>query len=448
MTQAPPPAAPAPGLANPLELLRSRAYVVTLVFSGLVGLPIAVLAYLFLAGVNKSQVWLYTSLPSDLGFTGTPVWWPLPLLILAGLLVAAVIQFLPGPAGHEPVDGLVVGGGPPPPENLPGIFFAAFLTLSLGGVLGPEAPLIALGTGLAAWAVHLAKKDAPQQAALVIGTAGAFAAISTLLGSPLVGAFLLMEVAGLGGPMLGLILLPGLLAAGLGSIIFIGMDSLTGLGTFSLAIPSLPSFSSLNGTEFLWAIAIGLLGAVLGTIIKGASRPLQKLVVPRRLLLTPVVGAGVALAAMAFAELTHHSAQQVLFSGESALGPLIASASSYTAGALVALVAFKSLAYVLSLSSFRGGPVFPAIFIGAAGGIALSHLGHLPLIAGAAMGMAAMLVAMLELPLTSVMLTVVLLGSDGVALTPLVIVAVVVAFVASARLAPRIAAPEVAVAAS
>ena len=34
----------------------------------------------------------------------------------------------------------------------------------------------------------------------------------------------------------------------------------------------------------------------------------------------------------------------------------------------------KGLAYALSLSSFRGGPVFPGMFIGAAGGIALSHL--------------------------------------------------------------------------
>ena len=34
----------------------------------------------------------------------------------------------------------------------------------------------------------------------------------------------------------------------------------------------------------------------------------------------------------------------------------------------------KGLAYALALSSFRGGPVFPGMFIGAAGGIALSHL--------------------------------------------------------------------------
>ena len=43
------------------------------------------------------------------------------------------------------------------------------------------------------------------------------------------------------------------------------------------------------------------------------------------------------------------------------------------------------------------------MFIGAAGGIALSHLPGLPMIAGAAMGIGAMTAVMLKLPLTSVL---------------------------------------------
>ena len=75
---------------------------------------------------------------------------------------------------------------------------------------------------------------------MVISAAASFAAISTLLGSPLAGAFLLMEAAGVGGPMLGVVLVPGLLAAGVGSLIFIGLDQLTGFGTFSLSVPDIP----------------------------------------------------------------------------------------------------------------------------------------------------------------------------------------------------------------
>jgi hypothetical protein len=96
----------------------------------------------------------------------------------------------------------------------------------------------------------------------------------------------------------------------------------------------------------------------------------------------------------------------------------------------------KGLAYGISLGNFRGGPVFPAMFIGAAGGVAMSHLPGLPLVAGVAMGIGALSVVMLTLPLTSVLLASLLLGADGIPVMPLVIVAVVVAHVTAARLAP------------
>jgi len=44
---------------------------------------------------------------------------------------------------------------------------------------------------------------------------------------------------------------------------------------------------------------------------------------------------------------------------------------------------------------------------------------------------------MLTLPLTSVLLATLLLASDGLAIMPLVIVAVIVAHVTAARIAPR-----------
>jgi chloride channel protein, CIC family len=127
---------------------------------------------------------------------------------------------------------------------------------------------------------------------------------------------------------------------------------------------------------------------------------------------------------------------EVLFSGQNALGPLISNSATYSVGALVLLVACKGLAYGVPLAGFRGGPVFPAMFLGAAGGIALSHLPGLPLVPGVAMGIGAMSVVLLRLPLTSVLLATLLLAEDGLAVMPLVIVAVAVAYVASARLTP------------
>ncbi len=155
-----------------------------------------------------------------------------------------------------------------------------------------------------------------------------------------------------------------------------------------------------------------------------------------RVLATVVAGLAVAGLAIGYAAATGKQATDVLFSGQDALGPLIVHSAGYTVGAVVLLVVCKGVAYAVSMSGFRGGPVFPAMFVGAAGGLALSHLPGLEPIPAAAMGIGAMCAVMLRLPMTSVLLATVLLTSDGLAVMPVVIVAVVVAYVTSAWLIP------------
>ncbi|HEY1636188.1 MAG TPA: chloride channel protein, partial [Acidimicrobiales bacterium] len=399
-------------------------------------------AWGFLELVTVLQSQIFTHLPHGLGFSTEPIWWPLPLLALSGVLVALTIRYLPGTGGHLPAEGFKAGGAPTPIE-MPGVFFAALASLALGVVIGPEAPLIALGGGLGVCAVRLAKRDVPDRTMTVVAAAGSFAAVSTLLGSPIAGAFLLMEASGLAGAMMELVLLPGLVAAGIGSLVFVGLGAWSGLGTFSLAIPNLPHLARPDGAELGWAIGVGLAAALLGSGIRWLALFLQARVTPRMIVLTPLVGLAVAGLAIAFAEGTGKGSSEVLFSGQSALGPLLAHSATYSLGALVLLVACKGLAYGASLSSFRGGPIFPALFVGAAGGMALSHAPGLPLVAGAAMGMGAMMVVMLRLPLTSVLIPSLLLLSDEVEVMPLVIVAVAVAYVASSRFTatPRPTAP-------
>jgi H+/Cl- antiporter ClcA len=422
--------------ADTLALLRSRSYLVLLVLAALLGVLVSLVAYGFLALVSKIQGWIFTSLPSGLGFHGEPLWWPILPLVLAGVLVGMTIRYLPGKGGRSPADGFQMGEGPPSTIELPGIVFAALATLSLGVILGPEAPLIALGGGLGVYAVRLLKRDAPDRTRTVVAAAGSFAAISTLLGSPLLGAFLLMEASGLGGAMLELVLVPGLLAAGVGALVFTGLNAWTGLGTFSLAIPHLPHVGSPTGAGFLWAVAIGIMAALAGPAIRWLALLLRRHAERRILLAAPVAGLAVAGLAIAYAAATGKGSSEVLFSGQSALGPFVTHTASYTVGALLLLMACKGIAYALSLSSFRGGPTFPAMFLGAVGGVALSHLPGLPLVDGVAMGIGAMTAVMLQLPLTAVLLATLLLASDGLAVMPLVIVAVVVAYVASARLTP------------
>lgn len=422
-------------LPEPVELLKSNGYVLLLVIGAIIGVPVAAFAYFFLKLVAQAQEYLFTTLPDDLGFHTVPPWWPVPLLVLSGLLVATAIKYLPGTGGHSPADGFHAVGAIPPIE-LPGIILAAFATLSLGVVLGPEAPLIAIGSGLGVLAIHLLKRDAPPMAAVVISVAGSFAAVSTLLGSPIVGAFLLMEAAGLGGALLGVVLVPGLIAAGVGSLIFVGLDDWTGFGTFSLSVPKLPAAASPTGAEFLWAIVIGVAAAVLAAGIKRLALFVRPLVARNSLLFTPVAGLAIGLLVVLFTQVTDRSSSFVLFSGQDQLPALLEGAEEWNVGALVLLMVCKNVAYSISLSSFRGGPVFPGLFIGAAGGVALSSVTDLPMVAGAAMGMGAMTTAMLGLPLTSVLITTLFLSADGVTLMPVVIVASTVSYVASARLTP------------
>jgi H+/Cl- antiporter ClcA len=417
---------------NPLAVLRSRGYVATLVLAALIALPVSSAAYWFLQLVNDLQRWVYTNLPHGLGFRSQPSWWPLPVLTVAGAAVALTIRYLPGSAGHIPAEGLKVGKVFTFIE-LPGIAIAAIIGLGLGVVLGPEAPLIALGGGLAALVVR--GPLARPQAVAIVAAAGSFAAVSALMGSPLLGAFLLMEAIGLGGAMLDLVLVPGLLAAGIGALVFVGLGSWTGRGTASLTAPNLAPVGSPTAAQFGWALGIGIVAAILAGVIHRLSLRLAAFAQPRIVLIGPIAGLAVGGLAAWYAVASGHGNSDVLFSGQNQLPTLLSQASTYGVGALIGLVAAKSLAYLICLGSFRGGPVFPSLYIGAALGIAVSHLPGLPMEAGAAMGIGAMAAAMLRLPLTSVLLASVLIGGASLKLMPLVIVAVVVSHVLTAWLA-------------
>jgi H+/Cl- antiporter ClcA len=417
---------------NPVDVLRSRQYIGLLLFAAILGVPISAVAYGFLVLVHYLQRWVYADLPHGLGWSSAPAWWPVPVLAVAGLAVGAIIRFLPGGGGHRPAHGF--SSEHIAPRGLPGVFLAAVIGLGLGTVLGPEAPLIALGGGLALWAAQSVRHDLNERSAAVVAAAGTFAAISTLLGSPIVGAFLLMEMVSIGGPMLAVVLIPGLLASGVGSLVFIGLGRWTGLGPLSLEVPDLPAINSPQPSEFIWAIVIGLAVVPAGWGIRWLGLTVERVVQRSILVWTTAAGVVIALLAVGFEAATGRGVDSVLFSGQDGIAPLLTDAQTWSAGALVLVLAAKGLGYAVALGSFRGGPIFPAIYLGAALGLAASHLPGLNYIAGAAMGIAAMCVVMLKFPLTSVLLPSLLLGADGVSTMPLVIVAVVVAYVLSARL--------------
>lgn len=435
--QQPAPSEQAPDVSS---TLLSRAYLVLLVISSLVGVVVSLAAWCFLELIHQIQQEVFHHLPSALGYHhGPPLWWSLPVLAIAGLITAFAIVRLPGNGGHIPAEGLKVGGGLTLPITVPGVVLAGLASIGLGTVIGPEAPLIAIGAGLAVATVGLARRPVPDQALTIVAAAGSFATLSFIFGSPIIAAVILIEATGLGGEKLPLVLLPGLIAAGIGGLVSIGMGSFTGLSTSAYALGPLPlaSYARPDFGQFAWTIALALAVAVGSFAIMTGGLSSYRIVRARPFLTLPLAGLAVSGLAIAFSQSTDKGVEQVLFSGQDQLPGLISQAGTWSLSALALLVVFKGLAYAISLGSFRGGPTFPALFLGAAAGVMASHLPDFPMTAAVAVGLGAAFVSILRLPLSAVVLASVLTANSGLGSGPLIIVGVATAYLATLALSRR-----------
>ncbi|MER8001125.1 chloride channel protein [Streptomyces sp. NPDC095613] len=417
------------------RVLRDPGYGKLLLLAALLGVPVSLVAFGFLALEHAVQHWLWTELPHHWGWSRAPLWWPLPLLAVAGSVVAGVVARLPGRGGHVPAHGTV--GEPVSAAALPGVVLAGLVSLSFGAVLGPEAPLLAIGGGLALLAARARRRDgAPGLDAVVSATGGA-AAISTVFGNPLIAVVLILEAAGLGGPRLIALVLPCLLASGIGALVVTGFRDWSGLDTGTLSLPSVPPAGTLGAGDFLWgvllaaAIACGVVAATRGgrgTAAWTLRRPASRTVLC-------ALAVGVLLAAYALC--TGRSPEEAALSGQAALADLAARPTAWPVPVLAWLLLFKGLAWTVSLGALRGGAVFPALTLGSALTTICAGLPGFGVTSGLAVGLAAAGAAVTRLPVTASILATLLLGSDAPGQMPLVIVASVVAFVVGELLRSR-----------
>jgi H+/Cl- antiporter ClcA len=319
------------------------------------------------------------------------------------------------------------------------MLLAGIASIGLGLVVGPEAPLIALGGGLGFLIIRSLRPDAPPELSTLLASSGTFAAVSFLFGSPIIAAVILIEASGLGGKRMPIVLVPGLLAAGIGSLISIGLGSVTGLSTadISLSVLHLPAFARPDLVDFLWTVPLAVAIAVVTYAIFGFARAIQRVAAPRALMVLPVAGMVVAGLAIAFTQTTDKGVDQVLFSGQNALGPLVADPGAWSVSALILVIAFKGLAYGISLGTFRGGPTFPAMFLGAAAGLLAAQLPGFETTPAVAVGLGAAVVAVLRLPLSAVVLATLLTVNSGAGSEPLIIVGVVAAYLTVQALPER-----------
>ena len=410
---------------------RAVGYLRTLVFAALLGVPVAFAAVLFQTAIHDVTQLVWEEIPDALDWAEPPWWYVVLVPGVAGLIVAVALG-LPGHGGHSPLEGLSMAGVRA--VELPSILLAALATLGLGLVLGPEAPLIALGLGLGSVAVRLVRLDETDARLLVL--AGAFAAIAALFGGPLVAAFLLFEVAAASGAIparaLGRALLPGFVAAGTGALVFTGVADWPGLEPVSLALPGLPAYEAVRVADLAWCLLVAAVVAVTIVALRHLAHAVAERTRPRPHAALVVAGLLVGALAVMFRAITDRPVDLVLFSGQEAMPAVIAESS---AGVLLVLVAAKGLAYALSLGSgFRGGPVFPALLVGVAIGMVAADALPFAVTPAVATGVAAATAAALRVPFTAVLFATLLVGVSAADVAPIAVLASAVGWLVAVAL--------------
>ena len=238
--------------------------------------------------------------------------------------------------------------------------------------------------------------------------------------------------------MLPLILLPSLMSAGIGSVVFIGMGHSTGLSSSAYALSpiSLPAFSTLTAAEFGWAIVLAV-AAALGTfaITDLARRSAQVVAQGGPGLLIPAAALAVAGLAIGFAQITtHQPADTVLYSGQDAFGSLIKQGTALSLCPALGLPVPCSRAWPAEhvLGQFPRRPDLPGPVHrrGQVNAGRRTCPGSPRLPAVAVLMAAAAICGLLELPLSRRPSSPLLLTSKaGITTAPLIIVTIVVAYI-------------------
>ncbi|MEU6525655.1 ion channel protein [Streptomyces sp. NPDC046924] len=342
-----PPAAPA---------TRARDLLPTVVPALVVG----VAASLLLVGVSRAaealQDVLWQSLPDALGVGGYSVLWMFVVLVATGVAVGLVVWKAPGHAGPDPA---TTGLDAPvlPLAVLPGLLLATALMLAGGPSLGPENPIIAVNVSLAVLLGTRAFPRTQEHGWVALAEA---ATIGALFGTPVAAALVISEaLAGrrTKGQLWDSLFAP-LVAAGAGALTV----SLVSRPSFDL---HLPPFGRPGWADLLSSLAVASVGALLGMCavhalpyVHGAFRRLR-----HPMLMLPA--GGVVLGALA--ALGGHL---TLFKGLHEMAELAADPEGWSAGQFATMAVVKLAALLVATScGFRGGRVFPAVFVGTALGL-------------------------------------------------------------------------------
>jgi H+/Cl- antiporter ClcA len=174
-------------------------------------------------------------------------------------------------------------------------------------------------------------------------------------------------------------------------------------------------------------VIVGVATAILVTVVRRLAHRVHDL--PRPSMPVLLLAGGLAVGVLAeVADLLGANSQDVLFSGQASVPALVAEDS---ATIVLILLVFKGLAYAVSLGcGFRGGPIFPAIYLGVAvSTFPVVWFDISPTVA-VAIGAGAGMAAMTGLLLTPMLFASLLVGLQGVDTIPASVLAASAAWLA------------------
>jgi len=314
------------------------------------------------AAVLQSVLW--TSLPSTVGLNASSPTWVILILTLTGIAVGLVIRYSPGHAGPDPATEPLIGA-PVDTAALPGLIIALIIGLAGGVSLGPEHPVMAVNIALA---VAVGSRILPRVNTLdwtILASAGT---IGALFGTPVAAALIFSQT--LSGnadiPLWDRLFAP-LLSAAAGAL----TTSLFFHPHFSLPIAH---YSQMQLADIFSGAIVAAIAIALGMVAVWCLPRLHRLM---HRLKHPVLILGIGGLIMGI--LGAVGGNITLFKGLDEMQQMafsqVFTVSDYLLFALIKLAALV----VAAACGFRGGRIFPAVFVGVALGLMLhEHVEAVP----------------------------------------------------------------------
>ena len=313
----------------------------------------------WVADIVDKGIW--TALPNAIGVDPASGWWIFGVLSITGLAVGLVVWLVPGHGGPDSATTELIE----PPLKLavlPSLALVTVLALAGGVSLGPENPIIAINTALLVALVARLWPAVPSQLIVLITAAGT---IGALFGTPVAAALVFTGVVAAlksGGALWDRLFLP-LVAAAAGSL------TMTLLQHPKFTVP-MPAYTTTHPIDILSGLIIGVIATLIGLVAVYVFPLVHRLF---HSIGNPVIY--ITLGGMVLGVLGAIGGPITLFKGLSQMSELIQNRATYSTGQLALILVVKLVALVIAASAgFRGGRIFPSVFIGAAVGVLANAL--------------------------------------------------------------------------